>query len=145
MIPTHIILHHSLTKDSKTVSWQAIRQYHMAELGWRAIGYHYGIEMVSGFYEILKGRMDDETGAHCRQDGMNRRSLGICCVGNYDVYAPDITMMFKLKQLVRSLMHIHNIPAENIYPHSHFAKYKSCPGKLFPFERFINGIINGEE
>jgi N-acetylmuramoyl-L-alanine amidase len=116
----------------------------MVNLGWRAIGYHYGVELVNGHYEILKGRMDDETGAHCRQHQMNRKSLGICMVGNYDEDIPDIVQIHKLTMLTRSLMHIHGIPVERVHPHSLHAP-KTCPGKLFPWDDFISGLENGEE
>ena len=102
MKPEYIIIHHSLTHDGQTVSWQAIRNYHMVNLGWRAIGYHYGIELVNDCYEIIKGRMDNEPGAHCKQARMNHKSIGICLVGNFDEDKPDAVMMHRLTQLTRS-------------------------------------------
>ena len=138
MRPTNIIIHHSLTKDSGTVSWGPIRKYHLG-LGWRDIGYHYGIELVNSEYEILLGRMANEEGAHTR--GMNNTSLGICCVGNYDKQPPPKALLDKLRQLCLFLMVQYAIPPENIYGHRIFATYKSCPGNLFDMDAFRKSLI----
>lgn len=145
MIPTHIIIHHSLTKDSDTVSWQAIRRYHMEELGWNDTGYHAGIELVAGRFEILLGRMPTVPGAHCKEEGMNYKALGICCVGNFDLQS-DVDIFvnrggFDLAvRLVRSWCEIMRIPPTNVKRHSDYAPYKSCPGKAFPWTRFLGAI-----
>ena len=73
---SYIMLHHSLTKDGTTVSWQAIRRWHMGLIGsgnknnpdynpylekpMKDIAYHFGIELVGspiiGNKELLKAR-----------------------------------------------------------------------------------------
>ncbi len=140
MKPTHIIIHHSLTTDNLTVSWSAIRDYHIVACGWHDIGYHYGIEKIGTRYEILKGRMDTDLGAHCL--GFNDRSIGICRVGNFDLEKPDEEGTLLLLKLCRSLMLLHTISVENVI--GHWETYallekpieKTCPGKLFNMATF---------
>lgn len=140
MKPEYIIIHHSLTKDSQTVSWNAIRRYHVHKLGWDYIGYHFGVELVGDHYEVLLGRWPNMFGAHCSQEKMNFNSWGICVVGNFDVAEPEASQLIVLKHLARSLMEIGGIDRDHIKRHKDFAQYKSCPGGMFPFEQFVRSV-----
>lgn len=163
MKPDAIILHHSATADGQSVSWGAIRKFHtswridgriinasdgekLSEQGqpvvkpWRDIGYHFGIEQVGEHFEILVGRMADESGAHCVESRMNRRALGICFVGNFDqVEVPKAQWDLGLR-LVRCQMHIYKIPPAMVFGHREFAHYKTCPGHLFDLDRFRKAL-----
>lgn len=140
MRPNKIIIHHSLTEDDKTVSWDAIRKYHTVTNGWSDIGYHYGIELVGARYEILKGRMDNEVGAHCI--GFNDDSIGICMVGNFDQQGPSQEQQDVALKLCRSLMAIYSITPQSVL--GHWETYalrdqpvqKSCPGNRFSMPEF---------
>ncbi len=162
MIPTNIIIHHSLTKDSETVSWGAIRKYHMSwkykgeaiseayaqqlisqgiqgvEKPWKDIGYHFGIELVGDYYETLAGREMTEAGAHC--PGMNEKSLGICVIGNFDLNSVPEAQMTVLIKVVRSLQVIFKITRDRVAQHHKYASYKSCPGTQFQWGDFISRI-----
>lgn len=128
----YIILHHSLTKDGKTVDWQAIRRYHTQVRGWDDIGYHFGVEWVMGGYEILIGRTLDKPGAHTL--GKNGVGIGVCCLGNFDNEALPEEMIDRLIPLLKWLRKEYQIPRSNIVGHNAFASYKSCPGRLFDIE-----------
>lgn len=126
MNPNKIILHHSLTADTKTVSWGAIRKYHVETLGWTDIGYAWGIELVNDHYEILMGRRPDLVGAHTI--GQNDQSIGICVVGNYDIDPVTIEIKDAIQKLLTWLIFVYKIPSKEIYGHCEFAS-KTCPGK----------------
>ncbi len=139
-----IVIHHSLTKDGQIVDWQAIRDYHVNHLHWRDVGYHYGIELLNGRYEIIKGRLDTEMGAHAL--GFNDMSIGICLIGNYDAITPSEAALYQLRRLCRSLMAIHRLtPADVIGHWETYARrgvipQKTCPGKLFDMDAFRKSL-----
>lgn len=125
-----IVVHHSLTKDGTSVSWNAIRKYHVKERKWTDIGYHFGIENINNKYNILVGRPLTTYGAHTK--GKNEVSIGICFVGNYDLIEPPEDMLkFAVKYLIVPLMGIFKIAPNKIVTHNKFASYKSCPGTKF--------------
>jgi len=140
MIPQYIILHHSLTKDGSTVSWDAIRRYHTQTLHWNDIGYHAGIELIGNTYEVLFGRMLNVLGAHTR--GLNSISLGICFIGNFDIATVPVEQWNLGIKLVRSLREIFSIPINHVKGHRDYADYKSCPGKLFDVSQFRKDLIS---
>ncbi|MCG8639131.1 MAG: peptidoglycan recognition protein family protein [Desulfobacterales bacterium] len=132
MKPVRIILHHSLTRDSETVSWGAIRDYHVNVNGWSNIGYHFGIENLRGQTEVLLGRFPDRSGAHCR--GNNQDSIGICFVGNFDIQQPPEESWNAGIKLCRYLMKTYNI--QTIQGHRELDSGKSCPGRMFSLDKF---------
>jgi len=136
MKPEKIVIHHSLTKDSGSVSWGAIRRYHEMKKNWIDIGYHFGIEKVNGTYEILMGRMMNQAGAHCRAKGFNQFSLGICLVGNLDEKMTTGIWLGAFR-LVHSLMDVFGLKPEDVVGHREVADDgRTCPGMLFDLDDF---------
>jgi hypothetical protein len=144
MKPDKIILHHSATADSGTVSWNAIRRYYMVECCWADIGYHFGIEHVAdsgdpaGSYEILIGRVADAQGAHTQ--GENHRSIGICFVGQFDAVAVPVGQWKRGLTLVAWLLREFGLKPEHVFGHRDFAN-KTCPGKMFDLNKFRAQLV----
>lgn len=131
--PKRIFIHHSLTKDSSTVSWGAIRKYHTETLNWSDIGYHCGVEMVKSgnelYYEALMGRMWDVAGAHCK--GQNHDSLSICFIGNFDYYKPSEAQLIAGAKVISLWLLLFDLTIGDIHFHREYDSNKSCPGMLF--------------
>jgi N-acetylmuramoyl-L-alanine amidase len=138
--PAWIVIHHSLTEDGAVKDWDAIRRYHIETNGWKAIGYHIGLEEVDGKLVVQQGRPVGSIGAHCK--GFNARSVGICLVGNYDREAPSDDRLFLLASVCRELQRLYGIHADQVIGHRESYALigkpveKSCPGKLFDLDSF---------
>jgi len=136
-----VCIHHSLTEDSDTRSWEAIRKYHIHTNGWDEIGYHFGIEDVEGRIHVRIGRPTNMQGAHA--PSLNQSHIGICVVGNYDGIPPCPEYIRRLVLLIHDLSIFYKFPInyESIRFHNEVA-HKTCPGKLFPAKSEIIKMVN---
>lgn len=87
-IPEVVITHHALSKPEHTVD--DVNEWHkerwpnfVSRLGYH-VGYHY---VIHNDGTIVQTRHHDEEGAHTL--GMNKRSIGVCFMGNFDVDMPS--------------------------------------------------------
>lgn len=135
-----IFIHHSLTADSGTVSWSAIRKYHVETNGWKDVGYHFGIEDVNGVVEVIMGRQLGATAAAVKEHNANRDGVHICIVGNFDHTSPPKQYWQKAVELSGLLCQLLHIPVKNILAHRDYAKYKSCPGTEFNMTLFRHDV-----
>lgn len=137
-----IIVHHSLTRDGQTVSWDAIRKYHRDPAGpykMRDIGYHAGVELVGLRYEVFAGRPLDWTGGHT--SGKNSTHLGLVLVGNFDELPPPADQLrVACEYVIRPWMKAFGIPREKVEAHRDYAP-KSCPGAMFDMGRLF-AVLN---
>ncbi len=122
------MVHCSATPEGRDHGAADIRKWHLAR-GFSDIGYHYVIRL-DGRVEV--GRAEWAVGAHCKEGGMNRRSIGVCYVGGMDKEmkrAKDTRTPEQKKalvDLVRSLQERYSIPGSRVFGHRDFAA-KACP------------------
>jgi len=145
MKKTHVVIHHSATKDTDSMSWGAIRKWHIIENGFFDIGYHLGIEEIGKHFEVMLGRPFDADGAHAREQNMNRIGLGVMFCGNFNKTTPSLEMLQYAAARLRPIMQSLGIPAdrEHVLAHGDVAPHKGlgsefpCPGRNFNMTEFV--------
>lgn len=122
----YVILHCADTYARMNTTVADIDGWHR-QRGFIAIGYHYVI-LRDGSVEA--GRPDHVIGAHCREKGRNRDSIGICLVGGRgdddkpeDNFTPE--QLASLKRLIKKL-HV-KYGQFILAGHRDFSSRKTCP------------------
>lgn len=135
----YIIIHHSATDVGKALSFDYV---HLNKRHWKGLGYHFVIDNGTsgkndGQIEVSPRWIHKENGAHCKADGMNRKGIGICLVGNFSEELPTSRQIESLVFLVNHLKDYYNIPDSRILGHGQVKGARTeCPGKKFPWEEF---------
>lgn len=140
----HIVLHHSATDEGNASKFD---KHHRKTRKWKhGLAYHFviGNGKGSGEGEIeVGGRWKKQIhGAHTANMDLNRISIGICLVGNFEAdNEPTNNQLESLVSLVTYFSEKYHIPKSRIVRHSQvLQKGTACPGKNFPYEQLINEI-----
>lgn len=133
---THLLIHHSAGHDTPGLELAEIRRYHMDVRSWSDIGYHAITEEIDGVAATIFARPWWRPGSHCPQQGMNRRALGHCIVGNFSAAPPSRELLTAAAVGTASMCYLGRIPLENVQRHRDY-KATECPGDLFPWSEFV--------
>ncbi len=131
----YIIVHHTATGKGNA---RTINVSHGQRGFWNGLGYHFLIDNGTlgkgdGQIEMSPRWIRQQNGAHCKADGMNEKSIGICLVGNFHSEKPTPNQLQSLAFLLSVLRNFYSIPASNVMGHREVPGSKTeCPGNLFP-------------
>lgn len=122
-----IVVHHTAIEEMSVAD---IHQLHLSK-GWAGIGYH---KVILPDGRVEDGRPQEMVGAHAL--GVNRHSVGIVVVGNFEQRRPTEQQLHSLLQLTQQLMDAYHIPPQRVVPHRDATEGTSCPGAQFPWAEF---------
>lgn len=124
-----LIVHHSATTSG---SAEAFAQYHVRNLGWPGIGYHFVVDKDGSVRQT-----NALTSVSYHVKNQNTRAIGICCVGHYDQQTPPEAQLRSLISLLKLLKN--RLPGVSIRGHRDFSA-KSCPGRNFPLDEVVRKV-----
>lgn len=142
MTPSYIIIHTAAARIAAGI--EDIDRWHK-EMGFRRKGTH-DLQHVGYQYYIRKdgtiqrGRDETEVGAHCKDMGMNRKSIGICFEGHGDYDAFTRAQRKSLSHLYQQITGRWDIPIENVLGHRETGAKKTCPGNKIDMHELRNSL-----
>ena len=139
----YLDIHHTSGHEPNT---EAVRQEHKAQ-GWEDIGYNWVVEPNG---TVGAGRDPKYVGAHDlgvahgETLSMNRLAIGMVFIGDFEEgLMGEVQLQSGITKAVE-LCQQYSIPLDRIRKHKD--QYATdCPGKNFPWDRFISEIKGGSE
>jgi len=89
--------------------------------------------------KVFEGQPLEKVGFHCGNYEKNRRSIGICFLGNFEKILMPEKQMLAGAELIKNLRERFNI--KEIKKHSDIVP-TLCPGKHFPFDKMLKESLN---
>jgi hypothetical protein len=130
----HIVIHHTGTA---TGTAKGIDRFHREERHMEnGLAYHFlignGRGMGDGEIYIGERWKKQLPGGHLASDTLNKSSIGICLVGNFDRTRPTTKQTQSLNALITKLRQLGDLPPSAVTTHREIhPRHTRCPGKLF--------------
>ncbi|CAG9834762.1 unnamed protein product [Diabrotica balteata] len=126
--PPYVVVHHSATRSCFSVEnctklVRSIQNYHMDNNEWEDIGYNF---LIGGDGTIFEGRGYGLHGAHSIP--YNRRSLGVCLLGNFKNTNPPNVQLKALEDFLSCAAADNKITADYHLIGHRQADNTECPG-----------------
>jgi LysM repeat protein len=140
-----IIVHHSGV-DCGTV--EAMDRYHREQRHMEnGLAYHFviggGRDMEEGRVEVGRRWKEQLDGGHVASEALNRVSIGICLVGNFEKHKPTRKQMRQLTALVKALLKRCRIAPSAVQTHRQaHVNHTCCPGKYFPTNSWLKDLCS---
>ena len=134
--PTNIVVHHSATKPSMDWGVAEMKELHLSK-GWADVGYHWVIKRDG---EMQQGRNSKYQGAHCKAEGMNKVSIGVCLIGGVSEEStptfeiPEFNHTFRQLNSLYTLVGLLGLPPSAHHDHDMYNK-TFCP--MFNVKEFF--------
>lgn len=144
----YIVVHHS---GSESGSAAIFDRYHREERHMEnGLAYHFvignGKGMEDGEIAIGNRWVEQLDGGHLASLFLNKRSIGICLVGNFEEEKPTSKQMESLHALIDFLLDRCDLPVRAVTTHQHInTVYTRCPGMNFPAKAFIKELKSEQE
>ena len=138
-----IVIHHSATPTDDAMNMHRV---HKARGMKNGLAYHFVISNGSrkakdGEIHVggrWKGQLD---GGHMKKSSLNKSTIGICLIGNFELRAPTSSQLNSLEALCRHLMKSRRISHSNVTTHKILhPNHTACPGKHFSLSSFIKRL-----
>ncbi len=126
-----------------------MRDYHVRERGWQALGYHFvignGVAYGDGQVHVGERWRRQMHGAHCKtpDNFYNNHGIGICLIGNLDHHSPTRRQMEALARLTSFLSKRIGISQSRIYTHGGVTGKTACPGRHFSLSNVLRKMSAG--
>jgi hypothetical protein len=117
----HIVVHHSAIPP--TVGPQRIAEYHVNDLDWPGIGYHFVIDDQGVVF-----RTNEMEAMAYHAGDLNRTSVGVCFLGNFTDVAPTQHQLESGGTLMAWLVQEFKLTNSEIQGHKEFLNTQ-CPGR----------------
>lgn len=164
---THLVLHNSAGQTYTNDYAAVVRSYYLYHVngnGWSDIGYNWLVDPNGVIYQGRAWKntyTENVIGAH--NSGYNSHTLGLCMIGNYEVYQPNTVSLDRMANLMAFLCDKFGLdPLATTYfstmgeykpvitGHKHSGGGTSCPGvnlisRYSWFRNTVHQLLNEEE